>query len=432
MFICNQCGECCRHLGQSEVYAKLDRGDGVCRYLKRNICSIYKNRPLLCRVDECYEMFFKSQYNYEEYKKLNYEACNLLKRKKEEYEMPLPFIIGGLAAAAGVVGIGTGIRGGMKMKDANDTMKSAQEKQENAVARFEDYNEKATLAMDKLGEQELNILASFERFSDLIERIQGRPEFKKYSKNGIDLPEYKEEELKKVSAGAGVLLGGISGAVAGTAGGFAAAGATTSAVMALGVASTGTAISSLSGAAATSATLAALGGGALSAGGGGMALGSAVLSGATLGVGFLVGGIIFNITGSKLADKADEAYSQACKTEEQTDKINWYLRQLREAAGKYRRTLIKVEGQYQKRLEMLDHMITFSGRTDWTDFSESEKKMTENLVLLVGLLYKMCQVKLVLQAEGKNELNSINKEEIDVVIHNAKNILEKEMNDDAA
>lgn len=52
---------------------------------------------------------------------------------------------------------------------------------------------------------------------------------------------------------------------------------TTSAVMAFGAASTGTAISSLSGAAATNATLAWLGGGSLAAGGGGMAAGTAVL-----------------------------------------------------------------------------------------------------------------------------------------------------------
>lgn len=44
-----------------------------------------------------------------------------------------------------------------------------------------------------------------------------------------------------------------------------------------GAASTGTAISSLSGAAATNATLAWLGGGSLAAGGGGMAAGSVVL-----------------------------------------------------------------------------------------------------------------------------------------------------------
>lgn len=208
--------------------------------------------------------------------------------------MPLPFIIGGLVVAAGAGGIGAGVRGGMKMKDANDTMKSAQKMQEKAIARFEDYNQKTTEAMDRLGEQELSILSSFEQFSDLIEKIQGRPEFKKYDKDGIDLPKYEAEELKKISVGAGVLLGGVSGAAAGTAGGFAAAGATTSAVMALGTASTGTAISSLSGAAATNAALAALGGGAIgsSASAGGMALGSAVLGGATLGVGLLVGGII--------------------------------------------------------------------------------------------------------------------------------------------
>lgn len=346
--------------------------------------------------------------------------------------MPLPFIIGGLAIAAGAAGIGTGIRGGMKMKDANDIMKSAQDMQERAVTRLEDYNQKTMLAMDDLGEKELNILASFEHFSDLIEKIQRRPEFKKYSRNGIVLPEYKAEELKKVSAGAGVLLGGISGAVAGTAGGFAAAGATTSAVMALGVASTGTAISSLSGIAATNATLAALGGGALSAGGGGMALGSAILGGATLGVGLLIGGIIFNATGSKLSDKAHEAYSQACKTEEEVNKITYYLRKLRMAAIKYQKTLMEVEGQYRKRLETLDKKITSFGLTDWEHFSKTEQKMTENLVLLVGLLYRMCQVKLVLQAEEKDKLNSINEEEIDEVIHSAEHILEEELNEDAA
>ncbi len=45
-----------------------------------------------------------------------------------------------------------------------------------------------------------------------------------------------------------------------------------------GTASTGTAISSLSGAAATNAATAWLGGGALAAGGGGMAAGAAVLT----------------------------------------------------------------------------------------------------------------------------------------------------------
>ena len=174
----------------------------------------------------------------------------------------------------------------------------------------------------------MEILRDFEFFSDTIEKIQNRPVFEEYNKNGIKLPSYDREKLKEVSIGAGVLLGGLGGAAVGTAGGFAAAGATTAAVMALGTASTGAAIGSLSGVAATNATLAVLGGGALAAGGGGMALGTTILGATTLGVGLLVGGVIFNVTGSKLSDKADEAYRQMKKAEEKINKACGYLNEL--------------------------------------------------------------------------------------------------------
>lgn len=60
MFECDKCGECCRHLKGISIYAELDRGDGICKYLKGNLCSIYEDRPLFCRIDDCYEQFFKS------------------------------------------------------------------------------------------------------------------------------------------------------------------------------------------------------------------------------------------------------------------------------------------------------------------------------------------------------------------------------------
>ena len=186
--------------------------------------------------------------------------------------MPLPFILGVGAAVAGVTGVGSGIRGAVKMKDANDTMKMVEKQHNRNTTRFEENSKITNKKMDELGTFELNILKSFDTFSDIIEKIQNRPEFKEYKMEGVQLPKYDAETIKEVSVGAGVLLGGLGGAAVGTAGGFAAAGATTSAVMALGTASTGTAIASLSGAAATNATLAALGGGALSAGGGGIAL----------------------------------------------------------------------------------------------------------------------------------------------------------------
>lgn len=338
--------------------------------------------------------------------------------------MPLPLIVGGIAAIAGAVGVGTGIRGGVKLKEANDTMRLAQSKQQASVSRFKEKNVEVTAIMDTLGNKELEILKSFDEFSNIIERIQGRPEFKAHSKEGVDLPEYEAEELKKISAGAGVLLGGLSGAAAGTAGGFAAAGATTSAVIALGTASTGTAISTLSGVAATNATLAALGGGSLATGGGGMALGTAVLGGATLGIGLLVGGIIFNATGSKLSDKADEAYYQAIRTEEEVDKIVTYLEELSKAASGFEDSLIKVEEQYRKRLKSLDYVVCISKKTRWKDFTKKEKKMVENTSLLVGLLYKMCQVQLVLKSEQEDGMNQVNKVGIDNMIDKADNVIE--------
>ena len=81
MFKCDCCGECCRNLDKSDIYSELDRGDGTCRYLDGNKCSIYTERPLPCRIDECYEMYFKEQYSLEEYYELNYKACKELQNK---------------------------------------------------------------------------------------------------------------------------------------------------------------------------------------------------------------------------------------------------------------------------------------------------------------------------------------------------------------
>lgn len=338
--------------------------------------------------------------------------------------MPLPFIIGGIAAVAGVTGIGSGIHGGLKMKDAKDTMDLAERMQKRAVEKFSKKNESTTKLMDEIGQQELNILNSFRRFLDTMEKIQGRPQIDLNIKNGVKLPEYVAEELEEVSAGAGVLLGGVGGAVAGTFGGYAAAGATTTAVMALGTASTGTAISTLSGAAATNATLAALGGGSLASGGGGIALGTSILGGATLGVGLLVGGVIFNITGEKLSEKADEAYFQARKTEQEVDHIVEYLDQLIQSASLFKKTLVQVEKIYIDKLNRLDNIVDLLGKTEWSEFVESEKQITQDTILLVGLLYKMCKTKLVQKNPEKEDENIVNQEEIEQSIADAKQIID--------
>lgn len=83
MFPCDKCGACCRNLHLSPLYAELDRGDGVCKYLSKNLCSIYESRPLLCRVDESYEKFFKEVMSIEEYYRINLDVCKKLKNTKK-------------------------------------------------------------------------------------------------------------------------------------------------------------------------------------------------------------------------------------------------------------------------------------------------------------------------------------------------------------
>ncbi|WP_337059756.1 hypothetical protein [Kineococcus sp. G2] len=96
---------------------------------------------------------------------------------------------------------------------------------------------------------------------------------------GIDLPttgSAPQVQVVRVRLSALRTVGALAGGLTAGAGAGATAFAT---VGAFAAASTGTAISTLSGAAATSATLAWLGGGSLAAGGGGVAAGTVVLGG---------------------------------------------------------------------------------------------------------------------------------------------------------
>jgi hypothetical protein len=337
--------------------------------------------------------------------------------------MALPIILGIAAAVAAVVGIGAGINGGVKMKEADDTMASAKNRHDRNVARFEAANLSTSQTMDELGKKELKILKRFEDFSKTWEKIHNRPNFNSFGKENVKITAYSAKELSDVSVGAGLLLGGLGGAAIGTAGGFAAAGATTAAVMALGTTSAGTAIASLSGIAATNAVLAVLGGGSLAAGGGGMALGTTILGVSTLGVGLLIGGVIFSIVGNSVSDKADKVYAQMKDEEKIIDELCVYLTDLKDVAKKYLSTLNKVNGRYRKWFANLQSVIC-SGKADWNAFSQEEQLNAANTVLSVGLLYEMCKVKLVLASENHKETNTINYADSGVVVNEAIAFLE--------
>ena len=338
--------------------------------------------------------------------------------------MALPVILIAGAAIAGTTGVANAAVGAKKLADTNEEKKEVEKQHHENIANYEVRFSVATQAMDTLGESEIRILSEFEDFSDVIEKIENRPEFGEIIQDGFELPAYDMKEIKDVAVGAMTVAGGIGGVAAGTFGGFAAAGATTSAVMALGTASTGTAIASLSGAAATNATLAALGGGALAAGGGGIALGTTVLGAATLGVGLMVGGVIFNITGSTMKAKVGEA-REAVETEtEEVNKVCLYLEELANVANNYHEAISVVKKIYDKHFARLQYTVLIDGKTDYHDFSETDKIAYSNTVLLVGILYDMLKVHLVSKVD--DEHNEVNVDAIGMAMKNSMSFLDKD------
>ena len=80
-FVCDKCGLCCQNLMYSERYGDLDDGTGVCIYYDKetHLCTIYDHRPKKCNVKASYEDMADIM-SYEEYLRLNYEACEHLKK----------------------------------------------------------------------------------------------------------------------------------------------------------------------------------------------------------------------------------------------------------------------------------------------------------------------------------------------------------------
>ena len=73
--------------------------------------------------------------------------------------------------------------------------------------------------------------------------------------------------------------------------------------------------------------------------------------------------------------------------------------------------------------EYVSYVVNNLHKTNWDEFSRTEKIATQNTVLLVGLLYKMCQVNLVNKSENEEEMNTINKLEVNKSIDESKQIV---------
>lgn len=79
-FPCEKCGACCRHVDRAKETQFLNRGDGICINYdeKTMLCSIYQERPDICRVDKQYLLNYRNKYTWDEFIELNRISCELI------------------------------------------------------------------------------------------------------------------------------------------------------------------------------------------------------------------------------------------------------------------------------------------------------------------------------------------------------------------
>lgn len=289
--------------------------------------------------------------------------------------MPLPLLFIGIAAATGLAGAGKTVKAVVDNTNANKINTAANEGVDNARTRLELQRAEVAQSLEKLGEEKLQILAgTVTSFVSAFEKIKnidftssvGLEELEKLH---IDQKDF--EELKELGNFAIQVAGGVT---AGAAGGALTAIGAYGAAQTFAVASTGTAIASLSGAAATNATLAFFGGGSLAAGGLGMAGGMMVLGGLVAGPALLVMGLI---TGAKSQEKLDQALINKAQAEEIMEALNTASDQcstIRRRAYLFYSLLAHLDTYLLPLVWQMEDIIAKEG-TDYRTYSAESKKV---------------------------------------------------------
>ncbi|AHY60517.1 MULTISPECIES: hypothetical protein [Stenotrophomonas] len=222
----------------------------------------------------------------------------------------IPVFVGAAMAASAIYGLYKGGKAVSDHKDANVANADANQLISRGTKLLDDQRKKTNAVLEDYGARKLRSFnGAIKDFVEAFGKLKNvdsvsSPELEKLVDGDfsvVSLDGLRRDYQLLMDSGLGVGAGLGSGAAL-------AFGAYNGTFL-LASASTGTAISTLSGAAATNATLAWLGGGALSAGGFGMAGGTMVLGG-------LVAGPALAIFGLVVGAKADAALSTAKRNKE--------------------------------------------------------------------------------------------------------------------
>lgn len=294
----------------------------------------------------------------------------------------IPIILGAAALATAGYGVLKGAEGTSNIFHAQEIGELAESTYKVAITGLEKDREKTNQLASNYGKLQLQIASiTVRRFVDFIERTgrkasQSEQEFL----SSFDLSMQQLNQYKAVVINAESTLGGV--VMAGAAASAAYSGVLGVATS-VGVASTGAAISGLSGAAATNATLAWLGGGALSAGGGGMALGSLVLGGITVGPALAIGGFVLAGQGEVALTKAMRYKAKVHEAIEKILSIHEVFQQIKNRINELSNLLKNIN---ERSLELLDDLESHNFDP------QQDAQMFQQVALMIKALVEIMKV----------------------------------------
>lgn len=289
--------------------------------------------------------------------------------------MALPLLFIGAAAITGIAGAGGTIKAGVDHSKAMSINAEANDIVEAAATRLEALRIECSEALDSIGKEKLFVLnGSVRGFLSIFQNIKN-VDFREslgleeVTKLHIDQKDFEElGNLCDFAASVG------QGSIAGIAGGAATAMGAYGLASSFAVASTGTAISTLSGAAATNATLAFFGGGSLATGGLGIAGGTAVLGGLVLGPALLVMGVI---TSAKAGKSLENAKANKAEAEEIVQQLLVGGDQcivIRRRTYMFYSLLARLETRFYPLIDRMKSIVETEGY-DYSQYSDDSKKV---------------------------------------------------------
>lgn len=296
-------------------------------------------------------------------------------------------------------GAGKTAHAGYDFYTAENLNKSAEELVRQARERMEHENAACQRALEILGEEKSQVLTgSIAQFLDTFQKLKNvefLTEASTEDLTAVNAGELKPAELHSLMEVVGSL---VAGTAAGAAGGALAAFGSYGAAQIFACASTGTAISSLSGAAATNATLAFFGGGSLAAGGAGMAGGALVLGGIVAAPALLAMGFIAGSKASQNLEKAKIRKAEALEIDQESLTYAAACHGIRKRIYEFYNLLAQLDSRLQPLVYQMEEIVKKEG-VDYALFTPASKKVIASAASTVSTISMLLKAP-ILTEEG--------------------------------